>query len=442
MSARARVIVVGGGMTGLATAWRLREHAEVRLLERGVRLGGVVHTIAFDGTAFDVGADAYLIRQRHAARLVRDLGLGGAAVAAAPARVLIHDGRRTAPLPSVTVMGVPTRPGPLLGSPLLSVPQRMRAAAGTLVPRRPPRSDRNVADLVGRRYGRAVVDALVEPLLGGVHAGHAARLSAEVTLPQVFGVRGRLTPPRRTGVPIFETVRGGLARVVDRLAADLEDRVLTGAEVAAVVGGDAAGVRLADGRMLEADAVVLAVPADAASALLEVGAPRTATLLRRVRSATVATVALAYEDATPPDATGLLVTRGAGLLVKAVTLSTRKWPHLADHPRMLVRASVGRIDEDLEPDDDVLAAQVDAEVAQLLDLTSAADRRAVQRWPGALPQYEVGHRTLVARIRTAIAEEAPGIIVAGAGLDGVGLAARCREAEEISEALRRRPGRA
>jgi protoporphyrinogen/coproporphyrinogen III oxidase len=434
MTARPRVIVVGAGLTGLATAWHLRESAEVTVFERDQRLGGIVHTSTFDGVAFDVGADAYLVRQPHAARLVRDLGLGAAAVAAAPPRVLVHDGTRTAPVPAGSVMGVPTRIGPLLRAPALTAAQRLRAAAGTLVGWRPPAADLDVSGLVARRYGRAVVDAWVEPLLGGVHAGRADRLSAEATLPQVFGARGRLRAPAGPPRSVFETVRGGLARVTTALADGLgTERVRTGSEVTAVVDGPA--VKLGDGTRCSADVVVLAVPARAAARLLGEVAARTAVGLGGLRTASVATVALAYQGVAPPEATGLLVTRAAGLRVKALTFSTRKWPHLAAHPRVLVRASVGRVDEALPDDDEALAAEVDEEVARLLGARQTAHVRAVHRWTDALPQYEVGHPARVARLRATLADEAPGVLLAGAAYDGVGLAARCREAEVVAGAI-------
>jgi protoporphyrinogen/coproporphyrinogen III oxidase len=452
------IVVVGAGLTGLATAWRLRDVDDVVVLEAGERVGGQIDTVDLAGAPLDVGADAFLVRQPESERLARELGFGDDdLVAPATGQVHLWTRGRLRPLPGGTVLGVPTDLGALARSGVLTPGGLARASVEPVVPRRAVVGDRSVADLVGERFGREVVDTLVEPLLGGVYAGRTDRLSAAAALPPVWAAaqhhRSLLTGLREhrrrtasvTG-PVFRTVRGGLSRLTDRLTDHLGDRVRTGVPVRRL-GRVGAGwmVATAEGT-LTADDVVLAVPARAAASLLVEALPDVARELAAIRTASVATVALAYErgdGADLPEGSGVLVPPGEGRLTKAITFASRKWPHHADRDVLLLRASVGRVpetgrssDPNLDLDDDTLAERVDAEVRWATGLPRPAVARTVRRWPEALPQYDVGHLARVDRIRHGVRVGAPGLHLAGAALDGVGLAARARDAERLAHQLR------
>lgn len=452
------IVVVGAGLTGLATAWRLRELDDVVVVEARDQVGGQIDTVDLAGARLDVGADAFLARQPEAERLARELGFGdGDLVAPATGQVHLWTRGRLRPLPAGTVLGVPTDLRALAGSRVLTPAGLARAAAEPALPRRAVVGDRSVADLVGERFGREVVDTLVEPLLGGVYAGRTDRLSAAAALPPVWaaaqGHRSLLTGlrehRRRTAAadgPVFRTVRGGLSRLTGRLAEQLGGRVRTGEPVRRLRRvGARWSVETGEGT-LTADDVVLAVPARAAAALLVEVLPDVARELAAIRTASVATIALAYErggGADLPDGSGVLVPPGEGRLVKAITFASRKWPHHADGDVLLLRASVGRIpaagrtsDPNLDLDGATLADRVDAEVRWATGLPRPAVARTVRRWPDALPQYDVGHLERVDRIRHGVRVGATGLHLAGAALDGVGLAARAREAERLAHDLR------
>lgn len=448
-----RVVVVGGGITGLAVGWHLRERADVVVVEASERTGGQVRTLDLAGAPLDVGADAFLARQPHAERLARDLGFGGDdLVAPATGAVWLWLRGRLRPLPTGTVLGVPSDPLALARSGVLSPAGLVRAVSEPVRPRRRVVGDRSVADLVGERYGSEVVDTLVEPLLGGVYAGSTAHLSAAATLAPVWaasrshrslavGLRAHRRAATTATGPVFRTVRGGLEQLTSRLRDQLGDRVRTGTPAEALrPTGAAWSIDLAGGGTLDADRVVLAVPAAAAGRLLGDVAPDTATLLGTLRTASVATVALAYErgaGAQLPAGSGVLVPRTEGRLVKAITFASRKWPHHAERDVLLLRASVGRVDDDRHAglDEVALAARVDAEVQDATGLPRPAAAWRVQRWPDALPQYDVGHLGRVAALRRTVGEEAPGVELAGAAYDGVGLAARAREAADLAARL-------
>jgi protoporphyrinogen/coproporphyrinogen III oxidase len=449
---RPRVVVVGGGITGLATAWHLREHAEVTVLEADARLGGQIHTIELAGAPLDVGADALLARQPDGVELVRAVGLGEDLVAPRTSAVdLWVDGRRR-PLPEGTVLGAPTDLRALVRSRVLGPGALARAAIEPLLPRRSVAGDRSIADLVGERFGRQVVDRLVEPLLGGVYAGNSAELSVAAAAPPIaaaarehrsvtVGLLAHRERVRDRG-PVFQTVRGGLSRLIAALAVPLGDAVRTG-EGAAELQPSAAGweITTSAGTILTADQVVITTPAAISAGLLAPIVPAAARELATIRTASVGVIALAYDAAAAaaaPDRSGLLVPRSEGRLIKAITFASGKWPHHADRDVFLVRASVGRIDDAsaLELPDDELAERVDAEVRWATGIRAPAGARRVVRWNDALPQYDVGHLRRVERIRVALADAPTGLHVGGAALDGVGLAARARDARRMADVVR------
>ncbi|MBW3619225.1 MAG: protoporphyrinogen oxidase [Actinobacteria bacterium] len=459
---RSRIVVVGGGITGLATAWYLRHGLdpergdrgvvpEVTVLEASDRLGGKIAGATLEGTPLDVGADAFLARRPEAERLARRLGLGDDLVAPATGQVWLWVRGRLRPLPTGTVMGVPGDLRALARSGILTPTGLVRAGLEPLLPRRRRAGDRSVGEHVTRRFGADVTDVLVEPLLGGVYAGRADRLSLEAAAPAVAdadrsrsllaGMRAQTRQARGDDRPVFLTVAGGLGRMVDALADGLED-ARTGAVVTGLAVADAGGVEvlLGDGSRIAADDVVLTVPAYAAAPLVAPVVPAAARLLAGIPYASVAVVSLAYPAGVAdgfPRGSGMLVPPSEGRLVKAATWSSRKWPHLADRDRFLLRASVGRIDdrrwEDL--DDTELTARVVAEIGEATGTHVAPVAGRVTRWERSLPQYEVGHARRVRDVRDAVRVRAPWLHVAGAAYDGVGLAPCVAQAEALAGGL-------
>ena len=353
---------------------------------------------------------------------------------------------RLHPLPKGTLMGVPGEPEAARG--LLTDDEVARASHEQEWPGGTVDDDVAVGDYIGARMGSAVVDRLVEPLLGGVYAGHARRLSLQACVPGLFEVArsgGSLTAAARAAAaagaanpaPVFAGVVGGMGRFAELLVDAVRAR---GVEVCSGViarelhrrpGGGwtvVTGPRPAP-EPLDADAVVLAVPATPASRLLGAHAPVAAEELAGIEYASMAivTLAVAREGLGDLPGSGFLVPPVDGRGIKASTFSSAKWPwvdQLSDEAFFL-RASVGRAREEADlqrPDDDLVALAVE-EVGQALGrpLTPVLDSH-VQRWGGGLPQYAVGHRARVARVRASVAD-LPGLEVAGAAYDGVGIPA-------------------
>lgn len=449
-----RAVVVGGGITGLTAAHLLTQRGwEVTVLEADERLGGKLRTEELAGQRLDVGADSFLIREPHAVDLARSLGLGEDLRHPGASEVWLAIGGRLRRLPEGTVFGVPTDLVALARARVLSPTGFARAASEPLRPRSEPlRHDRCVGGIVAERFGNEVVDRLVEPLLGGVYAGDAYALSVQATMPllaDAAGEEGSLLRnlaarrPERAGAPIFATVTGGLERLVHALVERLGD-VRAGVAVTAL-GRGASGWRVTTrgpdhgDAEVDADVVVVTTPAPVTARLLTPVSPGAARELEALRYASVAVVTLVYPQAATlrvPAGSGMLVPRSQGGLVKAATWTSQKWPHLAEDGRFVVRASVGRIGEP-PPDvpDEVLAWEVASDLTQHMGLSGAPEAWLVTRWPGSMPQYDVGHADRVRWIRAALTRDAPGIHVAGAAYDGVGISHCIRQAHEVVDRI-------
>lgn len=422
------VAVVGGGVSGLAAAHRLRTllgpDAAITVLESGSRVGGVLRTTTLAGTAYDVGAEAFLVRRPEVPALLDELGLADELVHPGGAAPAVLAGGAVRPLPARTLMGVPSTAESLRG--VVSDDALARVAGeGSASWAWTPGADPTVGELVRARLGEEVVARSVDPLLGGVYSGSADSLGLRAAVPTLAaaldaGAPGLLAgvaaavPVPRPGAPVFGALRGGYGVLLDALAAAVDVRLDTA--VTAVTRTVAGWDVVVDGRSEPFDAVVLAVPA-----------PVLARLLGRtleVELASVAVVGLAYTELPElPAASGLLVATGEPLHAKAFTHSSRKWPHLARGP-VLLRASLGRFGQAgvLERTDDELVALVRADLRAVHGISAAPLDAVVQRWTDGLPQYGPGHLGVMSRLEVAVAER-PGLEVAGSLLHGVGVPA-------------------
>ena len=447
------VAVVGGGITGLATAWYLRSGAwpsrpEVTVLEAAGRPGGKIRTEALAGVPVEAGPDTFLARVPWATDLAREVGLGDELVPPATGEAFVwHDGRLQ-PLPRGTVLGVPVTARALLSTPLLSAKGRARAAFDLVLPLRPgTRADPSVAEVVGARLGREVLDRLVEPLVGGIHAGRADALSLRSTARPLASAAERhrsmllgLRAERGDGGsgPVFLAVSGGMERLVERLVGELKGVDLRVATVARSLTAEDGRWRVGcePGPDVVADAVVLTVPAFAAAPLLAGVSPDVARELEQIRYASVVTATLGYRPealSRPLTGSGFLVPRAAGTLVTACTFSSMKWPALTGSGLVLLRASAGRHGDAraLALDDGDLVARLHSEMAGVVGLTAAPVEWRVDRWERSFPQYEPGHEERVGRVESELARHA-GLFVGGAAYRGLGIAACIQSAESTA----------
>lgn len=459
-------VIVGAGIAGLTAAWRLisagSDPTGVVVLEGSDAVGGKLARADVAGHLIDVGAESMLAVRPEAPELVREVGLSDALTTPATTSASIWSAGRLWPLPAGTLMGVPSDPESVRG--LFS-----EAEVDRLRHERPwPRAldtDVAVGEYLATRLGDAVVDRLVEPLLGGVYAAQARNLSMAASVPALFAAAQRgdsmlesaaAAAHARAGTRQSSSVFCGLVGGVGRLAEHLRDvlvergvRVETGVMVRELTRAST-GWRLTCGPVptaygIDADAVVLAVPAPAAARLLSDAAPTAARLLGEVEVASVALVTLALDRreldrqgyALP--GSGFLVPSTEGRAVKASTFSSGKWrwvDALSDDV-VFVRASFGRAGEVavLQRSDAELVDTAVREVGEAVGfpLPPVVDQH-VQRWGGGLPQYAVGHLDAMVRVAEDIAG-VPGLDVCGATYGGVGIPAVIASARAAADRL-------
>lgn len=441
------VVVIGGGIAGLAAAHRLLATGlRVTLLEATDRVGGKLVTGEVAGARVDLGAESMLARRPEAVELARAVGLGDRLQppATATASVWTRDALR--PMPKGHLMGVPGDPAALAG--LLSPEGLARIAGERDLTPTPVGEDVAVGAYVADRLGREVVDRLVEPLLGGVYAGDAYRISMRAAVPQLFevvkeggslldGVRRaqERAAARQVPGPVFQGIDGGIGSLPEAVADAVRAggaEILTRTPVLGLTRTSEGWDVRTDTRVITADGIVLATPAWSASTLLAAESPAASAELAGVEYASMALVTLAFRradieaDQALKGRSGFLVPPVDGRTIKASTFSSNKWQWVADAaPDLFVlRTSVGRYGEEdhLHREDAELVDVSLRDLAAATGLAATPVAAVVTRWIGGLPQYPVGHLTRVARIREEVAK-LPGLRVCGAVYDGVGIPA-------------------
>jgi protoporphyrinogen/coproporphyrinogen III oxidase len=478
IGAKPHVVVVGGGIAGLAAAFFLRdEQVRVTVLEGSPRLGGKLSASEIAGVSMDEGAEALLARRPEGIALITAAGLGGDLVPAGVTSSAIYSRGVFRSLPRRQFMGVPADVDELATTEVISADGVARARAES--PRPTDADDVSVTDYIGSRLGVEVVDRLVDPLLGGVYAGRSEDLSFRATLaPLAAATRkydtltGAVTsllpaspapttdnsktpsaggsPAPGSGpkpAPIFVTLTTGLGALPESVAKASGADIRVGAMVRELTRTETGWCltigSAASPEYLDADAVIVATPAAPAARLLKGTAQAAATSLEQIPYASMAIVTLAFraEDFPAQQRSGYLVPAVDGRAVKAATFSTIKWPHLAQaadpkHPLHIVRCSVGRSGDVavLQRDDSDLADLAATELAAAVGITARSVAQRVTRWGGGLPQYNVGHLDRVARIREAVAEQ-PGLAVAGAAYDGIGIPACIATARSAADQI-------
>jgi len=451
-----RVAVVGGGIAGLATAFRLqRAGAEPVVVERAPTHGGVIAPpVTVGDLALEPGPDSLAARKPWGAGLCRELGLHLVSPGAAGAFLWTDVG--LVPYLRGAAFGIPGDVGDVLRWPGLSRRGRVRALADLVKRKRRGGIEETLGELLRRRLGDEATDRAIAPLLAGLHAGDVDRLSAEATFPELLAweasqgslIRGAQAAMRSANRadpgPLFLRPEHGMRALVDALAEALGDRLRLGVEVTAVSEGR---VELAGGASEPVDAAVLACGARASATLLGAsslfGAPPG---LTEIGAVSTGIVFLVYPSGTAnalPDGTGFVVPRGAAPMT-AATFVSRKWPDERFGDRAVVRCYVGGAGEEdvLDAPDDEIVAACARHLGAVLDLPAPAATH-VHRWPDAMPQYERGHRRRVEEIRASLPA---GIFVVGSAFDGVGVSDLARAAEETAEqvlvhASTPRPGR-
>lgn len=468
------VVIIGGGISGLAAAHRLMElrkegaaPAEITVVEAGGRFGGVIETDLVNGFLLEGGPDSFISDKPWALDLCLRLGMAGEIIGTNEnhRRSFILKKGKLVPVPEGFYLIAPSRIMPWVFSPLISWPGKLRMACDLFIPPRREPGDESVGAFIRRRLGREALERVGQPMIGGIYSADPDGLSLEATFPRFqemerrhgslirafraaraerlhnaaagspAGIENRTSGPR---YGLFVSLAGGLESLVSGLLKKISPAVNLRAS-SPVTGLAREGrwkIFLADGGTLEADAVLLAMPAPRQAKLLKAAAPEIGQALSRVRYESVATVNLAFRR---QDVSAGL--EGFGFVVPAVekrgivacTFSSVKYPGRAPDEFVLMRAFAGGAFHPgvFELEDSALTRRALDELGPVLGIRSAPALVSIRRYPEAMPQYRPGHLALIAGIEGGLGRY-PGLCLAGNGLRGLGLPDCVRAAEQAA----------
>ncbi|HML94139.1 MAG TPA: protoporphyrinogen oxidase [Thermodesulfobacteriota bacterium] len=458
-----RIVVIGGGITGLAAANRIKEIAaekhpglEVLLIEASERTGGPIRTIERDDFLVEEGPDAFITTKPWGLNLCRRLGLDGELIETddSKRRTYILRGSDLVEIPEGFVMLAPSRLAPFLTSPLFSWRGKLRMLMDLVIPRRRG-GDESVAGFVRRRLGREALDRVAQPMIGGIYTGDAERLSLRATMPQYMEleeehgsvIAGMLRNYRQKSrarkkdsgarYSMFVSFKKGMSTLTDRLSSGLGESLRLGEKVSAVSKSEGGYTVSTDKGVYEAEGVVITTPAFVAAKLVEKLDPETAALLAGIDYASSAVAVLAYKLSDikrPIDAFGFVVPVLEKKRLIACSFSSEKFPGRAPGGYTVLRAFTGGMLDPgvLDLGDDAIMETLKSELRPVLGITGEPVFGFLKRYPRSLPQYYVGHPDLVRKILSGV-KKLKGLEIAGSALGGVGIPDCINSGESAAE---------
>ncbi|MGP8260171.1 MAG: protoporphyrinogen oxidase [Acidobacteriaceae bacterium] len=455
-----RTAIVGGGISGLATAFALKERGSTdwTLIECSPRWGGKITSAHRDGFTIEGGPDSFITTKSAAMELCKRLGLEDQLTGSnsgKSARTYIWSGGRLHPMPEGMMLMAPTMVLPFLGSRLISWQGKLRMGMEIFVPRARGDQDESLAGFVRRRLGNELLNKIAGPLMGGIYAADPERMSLKSTFPiflemekkhgsLVRGMMKRSRPHPAHGAkrpPMFMSLRGGLQQLSDALVANLPETNLRAGCCALSVSRYAERYRidLSDGSSLLADDVVFATPSFVTADLLQELDPALATRLRAIRYVSTATVSLGFrrsEVAHPLQGAGFIVPQSEGRRITACSWSSVKFQHRAPEGSVLLRVFIGgALAEELaEQDEDALVKLAREELQVVLGIDANPVVAKAYRWHKANPQYDIGHEELIAEIEQSLSR-LPGLHLAGAAYHGPGIPDCIQSGREAAQAI-------
>ena len=464
-----RIAIIGGGISGLSAAYTIEEKrqsgtpVEYVLFESSPRLGGVLVTDRVDGCLVEAGPDSFLTEKPWASDLCREIGLGDQLIGSndSERKTYIVARGRLVVMPDGLMFMVPTKIMPTVFSPLFSARTKMRMAAEWFHPPRKALEDETVAEMVERHYGSEMVDLLADPLLSGVYGGEATQLSVRAVLARFadmeakYGSLGRamLAARKKLGAsgnplsrPLFTSLKEGMQQMVDALVARLDPNALkTSSPVQSVIVQDDGWTVSAGYQSDHFDAVVIAAPTHAASAVLQDANEDLARELGEIKYSSSVTVTLGYDEKVRrslPPGFGFLVPRSAGHRTLAATFVHNKFPHRAPENRAIVRCFLGgaRDEQILESSEEEILAIVRRELRQIIALDAEPLFARAYKWKAAMAQYAVRHLERLQRIE-ALRQKHPGLALAGNGYSGIGVPDCVRSGTEAATKILAEMGR-
>jgi len=454
-----RVVVIGGGISGLSTAYYLAKGgAASTILESRPRLGGVIQTEQVEGCTLEAGPDSFLSIKPAGLELIADLGLSSEVIGSNDhLRVtFVRKNGRLVPLPDGLMMMVPTKILPLITTGLVSWSTKLRMGLEWFRAPKPRPGDESVAEFVEEHYGPEAVDYLAEPLLSGIYGGNPSELSVRSVLPRfvelanrygsltrgVLAERAKAAQHRRAGAPppLFRTLKGGLGQLVDAVTEAIQGRAEVRRGRAETVERAGSGFRVRmDGDWLEAGALVVACEAHSGSALLGAVDARASELLGMVPYSSSMTVALGFDAADfakPPVGFGFLVPKKERRRLVACTWVGTKFSYRVPEGKIVARCFLGGMEDAgvLAESDDAIIAAVTEELQEIAGISARPRFTRIARWPRSMAQYSVGHGQRVEELEARVAG-IPGLYLAGNAYSGIGIPDCIRMGKQAAEKI-------
>ncbi|MFC4559173.1 protoporphyrinogen oxidase [Virgibacillus kekensis] len=446
MSANKTIVIVGGGITGLSAAYYLRKEItennlpyEVKLVEASDRLGGKIKTKHHDGFVIEQGPDSFLARKQPAVKLTEELGMSDELVRNGTGQSYILVNNKLHKMPTGAFMGIPTQVRPFLFSGIFSPKGKLRAGFDFVLPKSKPVSDQSLGGFFRHRFGNELVENLIEPLLSGIYAGDIDDMSIMATFPNFYNleqehrslIKGlQKTMPKRkksTGKKpgMFFSFKNGLGSLVDKLADELNGLYSLNTAVDHVEKKEHGyHLLLSSGEVYKADAVIMATPHHTL--------PRMFSQydlfedFNDIPATSVANVAMAFDQSAIKkdiDGTGFVVSRNSDFRITACTWTHKKWPNTTPDGKALLRCYVGRPSDQSVVDlsDEEITEIVLRDLNKTMNITEKPEFSVITRWKNAMPQYTVGHKERIARVRNSADRELPGVFLTGSSYEGIGV---------------------
>lgn len=470
-----RVVIIGGGIAGLSAAWSLREHCpgapfEIVLLERNDRFGGNIRTERSGGFLIEGGPDCFLSEKPWAMELSRRLGLAGKFLPTNDKnrKTFVLSGGSLHVLPEGVILMIPTKILPLATSSLISWPGKVRMAMELFIPKKKDAKDESLGDFVRRRLGKEALDKIAEPLVAGVHAGDPETMSVRASFPKFVQLeeesgslirgmvrkmasthRAKKSAPSPAGeqkqrVTMFMTLKDGLSELIDTLSerlSKMENTVLRkGAPVSSLEKKDGRyTVRLDGGEAIDADAVIVAAPAWAASNLLKGIDPELSEKLLTIPYVSTATVSIAFKKKDvdhPLNGFGFVVPKVEKRRIMAATWTSVKFSHRAPDDSVLIRCFVGgsKNAELVGLDDAAMVRMVREELGDIMGIKAEPILARVFRFKSSMPQYTIGHEERVGWIDERVAS-IHGLYLTGSAYHGIGISDSIRYSESVAKKI-------
>ncbi|OZU87943.1 protoporphyrinogen oxidase [Virgibacillus indicus] len=447
MTEMKKIVIVGGGITGLSSAYYLQKEIkendlpyEVKLVEAGNRLGGKIKTMKRDGFTIEQGPDSFLARKQPAVKLAKELGLSDQLVRNGTGQSYILVNNKLHKMPAGAFMGIPTQVRPFLFSRIFSLQGKLRAGSDFVLPKGKKVSDQSLGGFFRHRFGNELVENLIEPLLSGIYAGDIDDMSLMATFPNFYqleqehrslvkGLQKTMPKQKKTKGKkpgMFFSFKDGLETLVDKIEQDLDEGTVELNTAVDHVEKKDHGYHLllSNGKVEKADAVIMAAPHYCLAKMFS--QYDFFKVFNDVPATSVANVAMAFDKSAIKrdiDGTGFVVSRNSNFRITACTWTHKKWPATTPVGKALIRCYVGR------PSDQSVVDLTDEEIKEIvlddlnktMNITAEPEFSVISRWKNAMPQYTVGHKERIAKVRNKANEQLPGVFLTGSSFEGIGV---------------------